>query len=375
MQDNFNTFSLIEEYLSGNLSSEEKIAFEQELASNPELQTLVDDYNLVDVLIEQNEILSINDKLTQIHKNTIKKNTIFKGLIGFAIVSLATLVYLLIPQNNIVNEKIEIGEENSKSIAFLVTEPTPFKIMDSMSEVELSTTIKQSKENVVVSKPIDSIISEPKKDEIIPKETKPLATKKTDSINEPVINNPIDSVKIKTDSTAKIKVRKPCKIALSPSDIAITSSCSEKSTGSIQFIKTNPDYLYSINDKVSYSSNPYFTSLREGNYTITLKSNAKQCESKSVELFIESYKCNYIIHPERFVYLEKSLDKFEDENSVEVFIFNRNGNLVFNKIIPTSEKFYWEGNSNTNTQTPMGNYTYLIKSGNRVSKGEITIIR
>ena len=73
MQDNFNTFSLIENYLNKNLSEVERTAFEKELATNPELQTLVDDYSLVDVLIEQNEIASINNKLTKIHKNNIRK--------------------------------------------------------------------------------------------------------------------------------------------------------------------------------------------------------------------------------------------------------------------------------------------------------------
>jgi flagellar hook assembly protein FlgD len=108
---------------------------------------------------------------------------------------------------------------------------------------------------------------------------------------------------------------------------------------------------------------------------VSVKNKLNNCESEPIEIIIEGYKCNYIIHPEKFVFLEKSLDKFKDDNSVEVFIFNRNGNLVFNKIIATSEKFYWEGNSNTNLSTPMGNYTYLIKSGKKVSKGEITIIR
>lgn len=47
MQDNFNTYSQIQDYLNGNLSTEESSAFVKELETNPELQTLVDDYCLM----------------------------------------------------------------------------------------------------------------------------------------------------------------------------------------------------------------------------------------------------------------------------------------------------------------------------------------
>lgn len=46
MQDNFNTYSQIQDYLNGNLSTEESSAFAKELETK-ELQTLVDDYCLM----------------------------------------------------------------------------------------------------------------------------------------------------------------------------------------------------------------------------------------------------------------------------------------------------------------------------------------
>ena len=66
MQDNFNTFSKIEDYLNGNLSEVERSAFEKQLESNPELQSLVDDYSLVDLLIEENELATVNRHLETI---------------------------------------------------------------------------------------------------------------------------------------------------------------------------------------------------------------------------------------------------------------------------------------------------------------------
>lgn len=374
MQDNFNTFSKIEDYLNENLSEVERTAFEKEMASNPELQTLVDDYDLVDVFIEQNEILTINNKLSQIHKGAVLRKNWIKGMISLAAITLVIATYLLIPKNNTIGEVIEIKKEDSKSISFLISEPTPFKIMDSMSEAELSTSIQNSKDIAGNLQIFDSILPLNKMDEQ-PVKIDSISTKKLDSIIEPEKLPQSNLADLEPDSTEKIKVRQECELELTSDNIEKLNSCSETGTGSIQFTKTNSDYSYSINDKGSYSSNPNFTSLREGNYLVSIKSKSKQCESKSVEVAIEGYTCNYIIHPEQFIYLEKSLDKFKEVNFVEVFVFNRNGNLVFNKKIPTSEKFYWEGNSNTGSSTPMGNYTYLIKSGNKVSTGEITIIR
>ena len=371
MQDNFNTYSLIEDYLNGNLSDEKRIAFEKQLESNPELQTLVDDYYLVDVFIEKNELANINNKLTQIHKTSIRKKNILIGVLGLIILVISIAFYFMIPNNNIHEEEIAINKKTPKSISYSVAESTPFKIIDSMSELKLSSSIQQSKENISSPELIDSMINEEKSKEIIPKETLPIIPKKKDSIVKPFTTKTDLPIKVKSNSLVKIT----CNITLEEGNLMITSSCSEKSTGSIQFTKTKSNYLYSINSNNNYSSKPYFSSLREGNYLVSLKNKLNNCKSDPIEIIIEGYKCNYIIHPEQFVYLEKSLDKFKDDNSVEIFIFNRNGNLIFNKIIPTSEKFYWEGNSNTNLPTPMGNYTYLIKSGNKVSKGEITIIR
>ena len=378
MQDNFNTYSLIEDYLSGNLGGKEKLAFEKQLESNPELQTLVDDYSLVDILIEENELATVNDKLSQIHTSLVQRKKLVKGLISLSIIALITLGYFFIPNNEIVDEKIEIGKEEPKSISYLVTESTPFKIMDSTSEVELSTSIQQSKENVFIPELIDSVLNDDKTEETKPKDTLPFIPQKPDSIIKPstvkVIPSTakvVPSIKVRLDSSEKIT----CDLTLELSDVKLTSSCSERNTGSIQFTKANSEFLYSINEKRSYSSNPNFTSLGEGNYWVNIKNKLNNCESEPIELVIEGYKCNYVIHPEQLIYMEKSLEKFQDENSVEVLIFNRNGGLVFNKTISTNEKFYWEGNSNTNLPTPMGAYTYLIKSGNKVSKGEVTIIR
>ena len=133
--------------------------------------------------------------------------------------------------------------------------------------------------------------------------------------------------------------------------------------------------LFSIYNRKNYSSNAQFQYLEEGIYSVSVKDKKDDCESEQLKVIIEGFQCNYIIHPERLIYLDKSLKDFRSDATVEVIIFNKIGNIIFNKTILTTENLFWEGNSNTNQPVPMGNYTYLIKSGNKVSKGEITIIR
>ncbi|MEN8927519.1 MAG: gliding motility-associated C-terminal domain-containing protein [Flavobacteriales bacterium] len=381
MQDNFNTYSLIEDYLSGNLSYEETIAFEKQLESNPELKTLVDDYSLVDVFIEKNELIAINNKLTHIHTSSLLKKKLLIGLGATVILAILIISFITFSKNKMATNKFEIKKETSKSIDNIIAESTPFKIIDSTSEAELTRTIEERKAELTEPILTDSLETDAKAATDLPetstpffadkKKTEPNSAQRKDSSKILLNNQNPQSVVVRKDSVKKIK----CNVVLEKENIIASNSCSEKRTGAIQFTQSNPELVYSINNKQNYSSKPYFSSLSEGKYWVNIKNTVNNCESESIEIIIEGYQCNYVIHPEQFIYLEKSLKSFQNENSVEIFIFNRNGGLVYNKTISTTQNFYWEGKSNTNIPTPMGAYTYLIKSGKKVSKGEITIIR
>ena len=288
MQDNFNTFSKIEDYLNNNLRKEERIAFEKQLESNPELQTLVDDYNLVDVLIEEAELINVNQTLTKIHKRSLFKRNLLVG-IGIAVLAIAVSFYFYNSNKEMTPAKIEIQKETSKSITFLVTEPTPFRIIDSMSERKLTTSIQQSAGKTPTPSTVDSIaIKTPKtggEEETKPTKQPLVSSTKIDSTEVTSPTEPLATTKKNKDSIAPIN----CNLSLEKESILITNSCTENSTGSIQFTTSDPNYLYSINNGVSYSSNPNFTSIREGNYLVNLKNKLNQCKSKVIELIIEGY--------------------------------------------------------------------------------------
>ncbi len=370
MQDNFNTYSQIQDYLNGNLSTEESSAFAKELETNPELQALVDDYGLVDTLIEQNELFSVNSTLTQIHKTTLRRKRIAKGLIIASVALLAIAGALFISKIDKSADKVVLATETNKAEDFLV-EATPYKVIDSMSEVELNSAIKESRIALEKIEKTDTVV------DVEPKDIPETILPKKDSVVKPisVLPTKVDSViqEPQTSNNDTVKVRKPCEIKLTAENISLTSTCQEKRSGAILFTNTESDYLYSINNQESYAKNPLFNYLEEGRYLISIKKD--QCESEPIEVTIEGYQCNYVIDPANLIFFEKSLIKFQEENTVEVFIFNRYGVMVYTKTLPTTENFTWDGSASNNTQAPMGNYTYLIKSGQKIAKGEITVIR
>ncbi|MDA8901492.1 gliding motility-associated C-terminal domain-containing protein [bacterium] len=326
--------------------------------------------SLVDNLIEQNELFSVNSTLTQIHKTTVRRKRIAKGLIIASLAGIAIAGAVLISNIDNTKDKIVLATETNKAEDFIV-EATPYKVIDSMSEVELNSAIKESRIALETIIETDSIIH------VEPKNTPSAILLKKDSVIKPiqVLPTKIDSVfqKPQTTNRDSLNVRKPCEIKLTTEDVDLTSTCQEKRSGAILFTNTESDYLYSINNQESYTKNPLSNYLEKGRYLISIKKD--QCESEPIEITIEGYQCNYVIDPANLIFFEKSLIKFQKENTVEVFIFNRYGVMVYTKTLPTTENFTWEGSANNSTQAPMGNYTYLIKSGQKIAKGEITVIR
>lgn len=326
--------------------------------------------SLVDNLIEQNELFSVNSTLTQIHKTTVRRKRIAKGLIIASLAGIAIAGAVLISNIDNTKDKVVLATETNKAEDFIV-EATPYKVIDSMSEVELNSAIKESRIALETIIETDSIIH------VEPKNTPSAILLKKDFVIKPiqVLPTKIDSVfqKPQTTNRDSLNVRKPCEIKLTTEDVDLTSTCQEKRSGAILFTNTESDYLYSINNQESYTKNPLFNYLEKGRYLISIKKD--QCESEPIEITIEGYQCNYVIDPANLIFFEKSLIKFQKENTVEVFIFNRYGVMVYTKTLPTTVNFTWEGSANNSTQAPMGNYTYLIKSGQKIAKGEITVIR
>ena len=167
----------------------------------------------------------------------------------------------------------------------------------------------------------------------------------------------------------------PCAVHLSINEINSTPSCNEKNTGSIKFLVPSTEFSFSIDNGKNYSTQFDFNYLKPALYSLKIKENNTQCESNKLLMEILGSQCHYAIEPDRFIYFEKSLEKFNNQSQVEILIFDKNGVLVFNKYFLTTENIVWKGETNSNNPVPLGNYTYLIKSGNKIANGEITVIR
>lgn len=353
------------------MSPEERSAFESLMEQDSELSSLVQDYDYSTRIVIRAEQLSIARKLDKIHQSQLRKKVVLR-VIG--ILLLITTAYIGYDYFSKESSEVLVKQDQELAIKknFLLSDPTPLSEIDSMMEVDISRVIKQSKKTVLVEKSTSPVTE---KSAIELEKLKPLNDFNPNTINTSSTKKLIDTIPfIPIEPLTEDSLVFPCSVNLSLSNLSITNSCTEKPTGSIQFLLSNQEYKFSIQTH-NFQSNPNFNNLDKGDYMVSIKEISSQCVSKPVKVSIVGYQCNYVIQPSQFIYVTKSLQNFSPDNSVEIFIFNKSGQLVYNTKTLTSENFHWEGQSGSGNPLPMGNYTYLIKGSRKLSKGEITIIR
>lgn len=373
MKDILQTYLQIESYLEGKMSPEERSEFESLMEQDSELSALVKDYDYSTQLVIRAEQLSIIRKLDAIHQSQIRKKNILWVIGIFLLIVTAYIGYdYFSKESSQTQVKQELDQELARTKNFLLSDPTPLSEIDSMMEADISQVIKQSKKPVLMEKPTLPIAE---KATIKLEELKSLNDFNPNTINASSRKKLMDTIPfIPINPLTEDSVTSPCFVNLSLSSLSITNSCTEKPTGSIQFLLPSQEYEFSILTH-NFQSNPNFNNLGEGDYAVSIRKISSQCISQPLKVSIAGYQCNYVIQPSQFIYVTKSLQNFSPDNTVEIFIFNKSGQLVYNTKTLTSENFHWEGQSGSGDPLPMGNYTYLIKGSRKLSKGEITIIR
>jgi tetratricopeptide (TPR) repeat protein len=118
MKNNLNFDEFIERYLDGEMGTHEKIWFEKELDSNPELQKELDQRKHINTAIQEKDVMELRGQLEEIysapeHQETVIKRsaTIFNRKLlvlvsALTIFIVGGLLILLLKSNSYTNEEI-----------------------------------------------------------------------------------------------------------------------------------------------------------------------------------------------------------------------------------------------------------------------------
>lgn len=372
MSNREKTYQLINDYLKGKLSFEEKNDFEKKLTNDQEFKRFFEKEKIIFDSLYLAEIDSLRKTLSGFStksNNRLKR----KYIIGGICLILGAIIFIIFCYSD-VSKRYKLASKIESSNFFL--RPTIGNTFDSSY---LKTESKDNKtqpyhesvkmEGDTSKNQNESKIYDPNRDssdiELADSEEKLIQDHLSHTFQH-------ESDKVDYD-TASFLRNVECELELTRNNIIIVASCKEYGNGKVIFKSKN--VKYSINDGLSYYEGNSFNKLLEGNYQLKIK-DTLGCESNSIQVLVESYPCNGIISYSQFKYWKPNLKVFKDEQiSIQIFK-GRSGILVEDKIVSTYSAYEWNGIGQDGSQLPVGNYIYFLKgkSSGRIVKGEITIL-
>ena len=393
MKKDIELYELIEKYLTGALSGEEKIAFENQISKNPELANSVEDQRLLAELIEEGTLLEIRNSIQMIHEENPggAKGGITVGriLLISAIVFIASLILYTLFFNDTGKKNFEppamdhpIVDSTSTEDQKSVTEEIPVE-----SQHELEQTEQQDEPNKNNQRETIKENNQLKSDGPVAsrmEEKKDLKTEPdTLSISEvPGKEKVIDSMEKEIRDDKPVNVFQEdsinCDTVIIQADIQTEESCKERATGKM-VVKVSsgrgalPPYSISIDNGRNYQYKSIINKLMPGNYIVWLK-DRNNCLSEVGSYLIGSVVCDY-----EFIFAPDKGERWEiptKNQSGTITIYSKQGTLVFTQRFEEGEIITWDGNSLNGNSQSMGVYRFILElDDNKPVVGNVTIVR
>ncbi len=392
MKKDIELYEQIEKYLTGNLSGEEKLAFERQISSNPEIELALENNRQLANLIEESTLLEIRDSIQNIHNQNPggkgrgfsgKKAIFFSAIIVVTAIFISTLFFnrsnrnnsdTLVPQVPIVdstsNEK-DIDENRRVAENNSVNPKKPVK-----SE---GTTKNQIKPENEVPEPISTAV--PKTAETTYDKEKKAKAKSPDIPDSIMHTSPaLPQPPIEDKAPLPISSRDSvdCDTVQISADIQTDVSCEERATGKISIWISSmkgaePPLSYSIDNGKNFKYESQLVDLLPGNYIVWLK-DKNNCLTKAGSYLIGSIICDY-----EFIFAPDKGERWEiptkNQNGT-IKIYTRQGTLVFTQLFEEGEIIEWDGSSQNGIPQSMGVYRFILEIKNEEPIfGNVTIVR
>lgn len=375
MKDEQYISNLIDQFLSGELSPEEKINFEQmmqndaDLAQEVELEKIIKGAVIDDSLLDWKKAIAEETKRQS--KRRKNKNILIAGACITALIIGGLAIFLNLNKDKketnrpdlpkkesssfIVNKEIET-EINSTENTDIETKNEKSIPFDAKKEIlkDTSQTFKSEKKTIVTNT-LDS------------KST----TQKTEDNSKTNLSKTVEQV-LETKNTPS--VIDPCAKVTFTTETKTIATCEGENEGQIILSNTKGGfggYSYSLNNVLKWQSAGGFKGLQTGYYSIIIKDQKGCTFTIPQEVFVADkycYKPEIGFNPDFETWEYKAF--WTDE--VEFEIIDKAGQVVMKEIV--ADDFEWNGTNQQGEKVQIGLYRYYIKTGKETKSGTITVM-
>lgn len=342
---------LIEKYLNGSASVEEKELVTNLLNTDNEFMELYESERMIQSAVILSELTEIEKEVKAFvprERSFFSKYWWVFGLVLLAVLS----AYLLMPGYNIPLEQREK----------VITKPTDNKgeenkEMGSLNEIKKSILVR--KETVIEPKEVEGTT-----EHLITVDSNKSVSELVLEV-EQVLNEPR---KQKSDTTVKksknINV-KPCDTTKISFENYVEDACEEHDDGAIYIRNiTGGTEPYEIISGGEYD----LSFLTAGSYKVNVK-DKNGCLSDSKTLKVKWKICG---EPEEFVISLNQGGYFEPGTDGELTIVSEMGRVVYSSLV--TNDFRWYGRNRTGSELPLGVYNFVLTSGSGTTTGVISVL-
>lgn len=377
-------YELFEDYLKGKLNTPEKAEFENLLQTDHEVLSQFEEYQAVHKLITDSALLDMKQQLADIHKAEVKSLRI-KRNIQYAVVSALLItglvLYVVLHKGNDTGKKAEpISPVNQAAVVKQTeesvgpgTNPGKRPVSATPQTVVAPTVPHKTELSVIdtVSKEVISSSSSAEK-QMEPKTVQPQVLIEPGKKPEKTSSKPLEQKGVQESKPAD------CSNVQITCTYRIEEGCEDAGQGKIIFSKTSvkggkPPYLFSVSDE-RFERSVVFDQLVAGRYKLVVKDD-NDCLSVIGFADVREIVCpaDFVISPERNEYWTIPYEKGQ---SGKLFIYTKNGNLVYSADIDQSRYTYWDGKASDGKELSLGVYAFRINYSNgKVLNGSVTIVK
>ncbi len=360
---------IIDQHLAGNLLDRKQ--FEELINNDPTFKDQVEKTQIANQAIHQLGLISVGDKLDQIHENTTKTNKRIRNwTLGTGLLLGGLIIGYFSSTNEPTTVTMQDEEPSTKSIEVANTEviidpiqaqniqekivtPTPTPTLDTPIFTERSTAPTPDQEDVIIA-----LVEVPKKDTILP---------------EPVKNDQNENYTKKDES----KITCPT-ISLTKSKT--TPSCIGQDNGKFEFDQTNisggtAPYRFQFLDPYQNEVNEDF--LSKGSYQLDVTDD-NNCMTTVSHFDITEIRCTQKLDVRLSPNYSETWEYpiIEGIEEYTVYIRDRSGEVIFKKLINTDFESNWNGTIDDGSTIKQGLYFLEVKTNSEeLFIGTVTIVQ
>lgn len=375
MKDELYISNLIDQFLSGKLSPEEKINFEQMMQNDADFAQEVELERIIKGAVIDNSLLDWKKAIAEETKrqSNRKKNKylLIAGACIMAILISGMAIFLT--SNKDKKETTRPSKATKETSTIIVKE----EIETNINSVEKTDTETKNKKSIPFN---DQKIIIPNTSETLKNEKKTIVTntqeskskaQKTDSIPLTHLSKTEEKF-LETKNTHS--VIDPCEKVTFTTEIKTIVTCEGQSEGQIILSNTKGgfgEYSYSLKDVGNWQSAGNFNGLQSDYYSIVIKDQKGCIFTIPQEVFVAEqycYKPEIGFNPDFETWEYKAF--WTDE--VEFKIIDKTGQFIIKETV--TDDFEWNGTNQQGEKVPVGLYRYYIKTGKETKSGTITVM-